>query len=180
MQIDLEDILASTFGRVVVQAFLFASAVWVGCVLGALALVAGGCGTSWHDALGWLANVWASPLLLFSAWLFPNIVVLAGGVGYFLISENAGFKAWGVVVALESFFVMAGWSMELKTAWPIAIAWVSWLVLLGMVETGVWLVHRTLAKRWARELAVLNMENARRRAEKEVAERLRMSKEDDR
>jgi hypothetical protein len=180
MQLDLEDILASTFGRVLVQVFLFASAVWVGCALGALALVAGTCATSWHDALLWLSRVWASPLLLFSVWLLPNIVVLCGGAGYFLVSENAGFKAWGVVVALESFFVMAGWSMDLKTAGPIAIAWVSWLVLLAMVETGVWLVRQMLTNRWARELAVLNMENARRRAEKEVAERLRMSKEEDR
>lgn len=180
MQIDFEDILASTFGRILVQVFLFASAVWVGCTLGALALVVGVCGTSWHDALGWLAKVWASPLLLFSAWLLPNIAVLCGGVGYFLVSENAGFKAWGVVVALESFFVMAGWPMDLKTVWQIVIAWVSWLVLLGMVETGVWLVRQMLTNRWARELALLNMENARRRAEKEVVERLRMSQEDDR
>ena len=180
MQIDLEDILASTLGRILVQAFLFASAVWVGSTLGALALVAGVCVSSWHDALLWLTRVWASPLLLFSVWLFPNVIVLAGGVGYFLVSENAGFKAWGVVVALESFFVMAGWSMDLKSAWPIAIAWISWLVLLGMVETGVWLVRQMLANRWARQLAVLNMENARCRADKEVVERLRMSKQDDR
>ncbi len=113
MQLDLEDILTSTFGRILVQVFLFASAVWVGCTLGALALVAGTCATSWHDGLRWLSRAWASPLLLFSVWLLPNIVVLCGGVGYFLVSENAGFKAWGVVVALESFFVVAGWWGEL-------------------------------------------------------------------
>lgn len=180
MQIDLEDILTSTVGRILVQIFLFASAVWVGCTLGALGLVAGVCVTSWHDALGWLGAVWASPLLLFSVWLFPNIVVLCGGVGYFLVSENAGFKAWSVVVALESFFVMAGWAMDLKSAGPIAIAWISWLLLLGMVETGVWLVLQMLTNRWARELAVFNMENTRRRAEQQLVERLRLNKEDDR
>jgi hypothetical protein len=118
--------------------------------------------------------------LLFSVWLLPNIVVLCGGVGYFLVSENAGFKAWGVVVALESFFVIAGWSMKLKTVWPITVAWVAWLVLLVMVETGVWLVRQMLTNRWARKMAVLNMKNARRRAEQEVVERLRMSREGDR
>jgi hypothetical protein len=180
MQLDLEDILAGTVGRILVKLFLFVSAVWVGCSLGALALVAGRCGTSWYNALGWLGNVWASPLLLFSVWLLPNIVVLGGGIGYFMLSDNTGYKAWGVVVALESFFVMAGWSMDLYTAWPITIAWISWLVLLGMVETGIWLVRQMQTNRWARELAVLNMENAYRRAEREAAERLQMSKEHDR
>lgn len=161
-----------------VQLLLFASAVLVGCTLGALALIAGDFGTSYHGALGWLGDVWAWPLLLLSAWLLPNIVVLGGGLGYFLMSENAGFKAWGMVVALESFFVMAGWARDFQSAWPITIAWVSWLVLLGLVETGVWLIRQMLINRWARELAVLKMENVRRRPEKEAAERSQMSHED--
>lgn len=180
MQLDLEDILAGTFGRVIKQALLFASAVWTGCIVGGLALVIGICGHSWQDALSNLSMIWASPLLLFSVWLFPNVVVLAGGVGYFITAENAGFRAWGVLAGLESFFVMAGWFMELKSAWPITIAWVAWLVIVGMLETGVWLISQMLTNRRVRELAVLNMENARRRAEMEVIERLRISREADR
>ncbi len=179
MQLDPEDILAGTFGRIVVQVFLFVSAVWVGCSLGALALVVGACISTSYHALGGLASVLISPLLLCSAWLIPNIVVLGGGMGYFLISENAGFKAWGVVVAFESFFVMAGWSMDLQTAWPITMAWLAWLVLLGMVETGVWLIRQMLTNRWARELAVLNMENARRRAERDADENTRIKRDND-
>ncbi len=149
-------------------------------MVGGLALVIGICGHSWRDALTNLFMIWASPLLLFSVWLFPNVVVLAGGAGYFITSENAGFRAWGILAGLESFFVIAGWSMDLKSAWPIAIVWVSWLIILGVLETGVWLIRQMLTNRWVRELAVLNMENAHRRAEQEVVERLQMRKEDDR
>ena len=167
---DLEDILAGTFGRIIRQAFLFATAVWTGCMLGGLALVIGICGYSWHEALEWLPKLWMSPLLLFSLWLLANLPVLLCGLVYFIISEDAGFTAWGVLVALESFFVMAAGSSRLHSNGPIAVAWISWLILLGILETCVWLIHRRLEKRWARELAILKLENARRRAELKAEE----------
>ncbi|MES2921320.1 MAG: hypothetical protein V4819_07230 [Verrucomicrobiota bacterium] len=179
MQLDIEDILANAFGRIVRQCLLFASAVWIGSMVGGLALVIGIGGHSWHDALMNLNRVWASPLLLGTAWMVPNIIPLLGGLGYFVVSESAGFKAWGVVAALESFFVMAGWAMELKDPISIAIAWGAWLVLLVMLETGVWLIWQMLRNRWARQLALLEMENARRRAELEARQREVIDREKD-
>ncbi len=69
--------------------------------------------------------------------------------------------------------------MDVQTAWPITMAWLAWLVLLGMVETGVWLIRQMLTNRWAHELAVLNMENARRRAERDADENTRIKRDND-
>ena len=179
MQIDIEDILASTFGRILSQCLLFASAVWIGSMVGGLALVAGISAISWHDGLTNLSGVWASPVLLGSQWLVLNSVILLGGLGYFVVSENAGFAAWGVVAGLESLFVLLGWSMDLKSPVSIAVCWIAWLVLLVMMETGVRLIWQMLRNRWARELAMLEMENARRRAEFEERQREGIRREKD-
>lgn len=165
MQLDIEDILASAVGRVIRQCVLFASAVWIGSMVGGLSLVIGISGNSWQDALTHLPEVWASPVLLGTVWMVLNAAVLLGWLGYFVVSENAGFTAWGVLAGVESLFVMAGWTMDLKDSWSMGVAWFAWLHLLVMMETGVWLVRQSLRNRWARQIAMLNQENARRSAE---------------
>lgn len=65
-------------------------------------------------------------------------------------------------------FVVAAWASDLDSMLPITIAWISWLVLLVMLETGVWLIRQMLTNRWARQLAMLNMENSRTNAEREA------------
>lgn len=171
MQIDIEDILAGTFGRILRQCLLFASAVWVGSMVGGLALVAGICVISWDDGMMQLPLVWASPVLLGSQWLVLNAVVLLGGLGYFLISEDAGFAGWGILAGLQSLFVVLGWSMDLEISRSIVVCWISWLVLLVMMEAGVLLIWQMLRNRWARQLALLEIENAHRRAEFEARQR---------
>jgi hypothetical protein len=51
-------------------------------------------------------------------------------------------------------------------AWlPITVALVSCLVLIGMIGTALWFLRQWQINRWANEMAVLQAENAVRRAE---------------
>ena len=47
----------------------------------------------------------------------------------------------------------------------------AWLVLLAMVETGIWLTRQMFMNRWAHRLAALSAENSMRRAERETQAR---------
>jgi hypothetical protein len=168
MQLDPEDVFAGTFGRIALRFLLFVSAVWIGSMVGGAALAIGSSLDSWRSALSDIYWIWASPAFLVSTWLILNAFVLLGGLAYFMISESDGILAWGILAGLESFFVVAAWASELDKMESILLAWISWLVLLVMIETGVWLIRQMLTNRWARQLAILNMENSRNNAEREA------------
>ncbi len=178
MQIDLEDILANTFARIVFHCLLFLSAVWSGSIVGGAALVIGANVLSPADVVGEFLRVWMSPVLLFSVWLLPNLAVLLFGIAYFVIAERVGFLAWGVMVGFESLFVLLGWFRDLDDLLQMAAAWIAWLGILIMLSAGLWLWRQILTNRWARQLAALHAENAHRLAEREAVERERILRED--
>lgn len=97
---------------------------------------------------------------------------------YFVRSESAGHRAWGIIVGVESLMVMLGWcKYPIQSGWPIASAWFTWALILAMVETGVWLLHQHQVNTWAREMGMLRSEIAQRRAENEAKENIRISRE---
>lgn len=166
MQFDFEDILAGSVGRILLLVLFLLSATWVGGVVGGIAWSAGRRGLD----LGELAEgiAWG-PLLLVNLWLIPNAAFLAIMLTYLLINDEFSHTAWGIIVGFESLFVMLGWGLSFHSTKDTIIAWSCWVVLLVMVETGIWLHRQMRTNRWAREMAELSAENAALRSRREAA-----------
>jgi hypothetical protein len=161
MGLDLEDLLSSAFGRVVVVAVFLLSAIWVGSMIGQFAWLV----TDLRHLVADIDELWASPVWLINLWIIPNAAFLAAAAVYLMVSENTGYAWWGIVVGVESLFVMLGQTFGFHTPDDAPWAWVAWIFLLGSVEIGIWLVFAMRRNRWVRELEILKMENARHRAE---------------
>lgn len=165
MRLDFEDILSGVFGRFILFALYFLSAIWVGSLIGGLAWGVGRSGLAFLPDIGeWLM----SPLMLVNLWIVPNAAFLAIMVVYLLVSDDFSHAAWGTIVAVESLFVMLGWCLSFYDWKDTVVAWTLWLVLLVMAEAGVWLLRAVKRNRWAKKLMELNVENAIRRAEREA------------
>ncbi len=89
---------------------------------------------------------------------------------WIFVADGLGYLSWGILVGVESLFVLLGFSFGYGVGFSspanMAIAWVLWLVLLAMVETGLWLVFNWRQSIWARNLAELRAENAMAHAER--------------
>jgi hypothetical protein len=174
MNLDIEDVFAGVFGSILGRALLFLLAVWLGCSIGAAGSIVGAMLLERAFLIEGLHLLWASPILIFSVWGLLNIPFLLFAFIYFIRSEDAGFRAWGIIVGVESLMVMAGWASYFAREWlPITAAWLTWALLLTMVETGVWLIYQAGVNAWARDIGTLRAANAQRRAQRE-------SEEDDR
>ena len=181
MKLDIEDVLAGAIASVFGRCLLFALAIWLGCTVSAVALLAGymveveSWSTGVHDS--W---IWASPLLLLNVWALLNIPFLLFFLVRFIRDESDDFLTFGIVVGVESLVVMAGWTHDLIHGWlPLAVAGFIWLALLIMLGTGIWLIRQHLINTWARRLGMLRAENAQKRAQKEEQERTRMQQEEE-
>ncbi len=169
MSYDPVDIWGGAFGSLLKQSFLYASAVWIGCSIGGGAIMVEKLSAGVVPKFEMLNLVWASPVLLVSLWGIPNLLVLLIGVIYFIRSESASYVAWIVLAAIESLVVMLGWAGKISTEWiPRTAAWGSWLILLTMAATGVFFLRQFHINRWALQMARIEAENARRRAEMEA------------
>lgn len=182
VQLDFEDVLAGALGSVFGRFLLFVAAVWLGCTVGAAAMIAGHLAESGASGIG-VPSSWllASPLMLLSSWALLNVPFLFYVLIRFIREEGDDFLTWGLVAGVQALAVMAGWAHTVLDGWlPLATAWGSLLVLLTMLGTGVWLIRQHLINSWARRLGMLRAENAMKRALKEEAERAQMQLEDDR
>lgn len=179
MELDVEDVVASAVGSVFGRFVLFLVAVWIGCSVGVLGIMAGMIVEAGTWQLGDRIWFWVSPLLLFSTWLVLNVPFLIFQMVRFIRGDGDGFLTWGVVIAVESLMVMLGWAGDFAhDGLAKMAAWAGWLVILTMVGTGIWLVRQMMINKWAQEMGLLRAANAQRRAEKEAEERERMKMED--
>ncbi len=169
MQIDFEDILAGSIGRIVVVVLFLVSGIWLGSAIGGFAVVVAEEGI--FDVLD-PGLVFLSPLLLINLWIVLNGFFLAGMLIWIFVADGIGYLSWGIFVGMESLFVMLGFSFGYGVGFSspanMAIAWGVWLVLLTMVETGVWLVCQWRQSIWARNLAELRAENAMAHADRDA------------
>ena len=170
MQFDIEDALAGTFGRINLLFLFMLSATWAGSIIGGLAWYVGTWDLSPGELLSVASVLWEGPAMLINLWIVPNAGLLAIGIVILLVSESYGFAAWGIIVGFESLFVMLGHGFD-RSPRVSLVAWSAWLVLLVMVETGIWLAHQMRRNRWVHQLAALSAENAMRRAEREALAR---------
>lgn len=173
MSFDFEDILASAFGRMLVIALFLTSGVWVGSLVGAIAIMAG-------ERRLELEVFLSAPLLLINVWLVLNVAFLAGVLIWIFVADGLGYLSWGVLIGVQSFFVMLGFNFgfRLPPLLECAIAWAVWLTLLAMLETGVWLTCQWRRNVWAREIAALSAENAMILAQQEMMAEAAESPED--
>ena len=179
MKLDIEDVLAGAITSVFGRALIFTGAIWLGCAVGAFALLAGYMVEveSWRTGVdgSWL---WANPMLLLNVWALLNIPFLLFFFIRFIRDEGDDFLTFGILVGVESLVVMAGWTDDLIQGWlPLAVAGFTWLTLVIMLGTGIWLIRQHLINTWARRLGMLRAENAQRHAQTEDAERTRLGKE---
>lgn len=166
MKIDPADMFATGFGWATRQSFLYFVAIWIGCFISAVSLLAGvfidGKGIPAWRATEWL---WMSPLLLGSYWFVPNIAILGFGAIYFFRSDNFGLRGWGIFAGMESLIAMFGWVSDFEGWGAVASAWGTWLVITIMFATALWFIHQWQRNKWAGEIAMLHAENAMRKAE---------------
>jgi hypothetical protein len=165
MRIDFGDVFADGIGWLLKQLFLFAASVWLGCSMGAAALIAGGLSVGYRADFELL---FFSPVLLLTLWLIPNLCFFAAAIYWFVRNETNTLLACGILAAVQALVAVAGWVGDFTGAWlPIAVAWVACVVLIVMLGTGLWFLHQWRINRWAGEIAALKAENAMRRAEME-------------
>lgn len=166
MKIDFGDVFASGIGFVFKQIFLLLLAIWAGCIAGAISLLAAEAAASGKFNMDSLRIIIASPMLLLSIWVIPNILLLGIAAYLFVHTEAPPYVSWGVVVGLEAVLVLAGNLGRVADGWlSLSVAWVSYVVLLGMVGTGLWFLRQWHINRWANELTMLKAENAVRRTQ---------------
>ena len=167
VQLDFEDILAGSVGRIFLLVFFLASAVVAGGMVGGIAWATGRHGL---DPLEVTEGMVWGPLLLINLWLIPNAAFLAIMLVYLLVSDSFNHTAWGIILGFESLFVMLGWSLSFHSTKDSVIAWTCWVLLLVMVETGIWLHRQMRRNRWAREMMELRAENSVRNARRNAGE----------
>ncbi len=172
MRIDIEDIAAGAIGSLLGRLFLFAAAVWMGCMVGAAAIVGGEIiereGRLPPDLIESAAT---APLLLLSSWFLLNAPFLFITLVVFIRNESDSYLVWGIIAAVESLMAMAGYAHDiLPSAVPRICAWFIWAVLLTMAGTGIWFMRQWFINQWARELGMLRVEIAQERAAREGRE----------
>lgn len=171
MQLDIEDIMAGMLGRIFLLVLFMLSAAWVGSMIGGLAWFIGNWDLSARYFVSEFPRPWSCPELLLSDWSIPNLALLGAGIAILFVTEHIGFAAWGIAVGIESVFTMLGTSYRHTPVSNLILVSVAWLVLLVMVETGIWLIRHMRMNRWAHQMAALSAENAVRRAAREALAR---------
>ena len=166
MKLDFTDVFASGIGFLFKQIFLFVLAIWAGCTAGAISLIAAECVNSGKLIPDALAILIASPGLLLSVWIIPNLLFLGIAMFWFVRSDDRPYLSWGIVAGIEALAVVLGHLKEVADSWlPLTVVWVVFISLMGMVGTGLWFLRQWQINRWAGELTMLKAENAVRRSE---------------
>ena len=178
VRIDIEDVIAGVVGSLIGRSLLFCFALWFGCAIGSAGLSAGMMIRHYIWELNIFDWIWPSPLMMFNMWWVLNIPFVLFSFMYFIRSENAGCRAWGIVAGVESLDVMAGWAHVLvKERVPLVCSWLVWAVLLATLECGVWVIYRTYCKFLMSEIEGVRTQNALRRAAAEAEERKHLIEE---
>ena len=162
MKIDFGDIFASGIGWLVKQLLLFLASIWLGCTIGGAALAAGRLSRGWSFDGDLLLY---SPALLLSLWIIPNVCFLGASIYWFVRSETNTPLACGILAGVEALFCVAGRAGRISGWIPISVTWVTCVVLIVMMATGLWFLRQWQLNRWIIELEGLKAENAMRRLE---------------
>jgi hypothetical protein len=167
MNPEFERITARGCGWLPHRVTFYVSAVWVGCQIGGFALAAGLYLSRWKLDEDIVMSMVASPLLLANGAFCANVVVLGVAFGRFLSVENLSFRGWATFAGIESFFALVALYHGLRGVAAYATTLGVWLVLVTMMGTATWFLHRLHLDQRSGEWEMLKSENAARRARQE-------------
>ncbi len=176
MSYDPADVLGGAIGCFSKRLFLFVSSVWLGSIIGALSMMAAGfaSGKGLDPEATYL--VFVAPVLLLNPWLLLNAATVVIGFAYFILSGGAGYRSWMILAALVSVGVNLGGLPAMSSKWlPRLAGWGTWLILLGMLATGVWLLWQHFINRWALHMAAVRAEISVREANADALVRERLA-----
>lgn len=168
MELDIEDVFSAAFSSMLGRLVLFGIAILLACVPAFGGILAAGIvhGMSFSfEVLGFLGYL---PLcLILSPWAVLNIPFLLLYLMRFLRMEGDAYVDFGVLMGGESLVLMLDRATGDSSEWlELTVAWFTWLLLLIMAETGIWLIRQYFINLWARDLGILRAENAQRNAER--------------
>lgn len=162
MKIDFGDVFASGIGWLVKQLLLFLASIWLGCTMGAAALLAGRLADGWSFDGELLLY---SPVLLLTIWIIPNACFLGASMYWFVRNETNTPLACGILAGVEALICVAGKTGRIHGWLPLSVTWVTCVMLIAMLATGLWFFRQWQLNRWAIQLEELKAENAMRRAQ---------------
>lgn len=173
MSFDPLDVFGGAVGSIFKRLLYFASAIWTGCIVGVLAVIAsflasggtGGSGVIWYFVL--------APLGLINGWIAVNFLTVAIGLAYSVRAADPGYKGWMILAGAASLGVKLGEGFSGKWL-PLAAGWISWLVLLVMLGAGVWMLCQYFISRWAHHLLEVQAETTVRGIERDEIVRARL------
>lgn len=173
MSYDPVDVFGGAIGSLFKRVGLFFSAVLVGLFIGLLSLVAAWLASGRPFAPQILGFVFSAPGPLPGDWLILNFATLLIGFACFVRLGGGGLRGWMFLVGLVSLGVRL---VEGQLGWlPRLAGWATWLILLGMLATGVWLLWQHFINRWALHMADVRAEISVREANADALVRERLA-----
>ena len=166
---DAGDSMLQGCAQPILRFFGFVSAVWLGGIIAGASLGMGDLVidplANWSRPLRYMA---LGPLFLLSGWFFLNLVIVIGGLGWYVRTERNLPKFWASLVTVCAILGVAG---SIKSAWfspwQTVATWLTLAILIAVLVAAVAFVIQWQRNRWAVEMAMLQAENAQRRAEVE-------------
>ncbi len=169
MKIDFADAFASGVASAFLSLLVFLGGIWTGVTTGAIALGAADLAGDGSLDDTELDNFFTDPQMVLLVWVLPGVLCLAAALFRFGRIDGSGVIRWGILVAAVSGGIVWGYVKEIDSGWvPVAAGWTAWVVLVGMIGTGLWFLRYWQINRWAAELTILKAENAVRRTEMEM------------
>ena len=160
-------------GSIFKRLLYFASAIWLGCALGVVALIVSWLVAGQTPDFEMFVLICLAPLALLNGWIALNFLTVAIGLAYSVRAVDPSYKGWMILAGVASLGVKLGWGLSGKWL-PMAAGWVSWLVLLAMMGAGVWLLCQYFIARWAHHLMEVQAETAGRGIEREEIVRAKL------
>lgn len=167
--VDAGEIFARGCGQAFFRFFGFIAALWIGTWIAGIALGMGQ--VVENPAWGWrftISHLSFGPAMLLSKLFLLNLIVVIGGLAWFVRTERDLAWFWGSLVMVFSLLGVIGWISSFKfPIWSLVAVWISYLVVLTGVLSAIAFVVAWRRNRWAGEMAMLQAENVQRRAELE-------------
>ncbi|RYD28173.1 MAG: hypothetical protein EOP87_20050 [Verrucomicrobiaceae bacterium] len=173
MSFDPLDVFGGAVGSIFKRLLYFASAIWLGCAVGVVALIVSWLVEGQSPDAGMFLIICLAPLALLNGWIALNFLTVAIGLAYSVRAVDPSYKGWMILAGVASLGVKLGWGLSGKWL-PMVAGWVSWLVLLAMLGAGVWLLCQYFITRWAHHLMEVQAETAGRGIEREEIVRAKL------
>jgi hypothetical protein len=175
MSYDPLDVIGGALGSIIKRLLYFASAVWIGSMVGVVSslvayLISGG-----TPETGMLWAFLFAPLVMINSWIALNFLIIAVGLAYSIWATDPGYRGWMILAVASSIGVKMDAKNTFGGAWlPVTAGWVCWLVLLVMLGTGVWMVCQYFLSSWAHHFHHVQAENVGRGATREEIAKARL------